>query len=85
MSSEVPPMVDLDAKEQEMLALYPGFGSDEDDSSEDEKSPGRLTAEELKSFKKTKLWEGPRLPYYDERKAGPKNVPPGAKRFTGHT
>ena len=42
-----------------------------------------MTAQELKGFKKTKLWEGPRLPYYDGRQARPKSVPPKAKSWTG--
>jgi hypothetical protein len=63
--------------------IHMGFGSDEDDSSDDDVNPELSDAKELKSFKKTTLWEGKDLPYYDGRKAGPTNVPPAAKDWTG--
>ena len=45
--------------------VHYGFGSDEDDSSGDEMDPELASDEELKSFRKTTLWEGKELPYYD--------------------
>ena len=83
MSAGIPLEDDLDDQELQLADLHHGFGSDQDESSEDDEGAAQPTPEELKRFKKTKLWEGPRLPYYDGRKAGPKNVPPGAKKWTG--
>ena len=83
MSAAIPSEEVIDGAHELLSDVHYGFGSDEDDSSGDEMDPELASDEELKSFRKTTLWEGKELPYYDGRHAGPKNVPPEASRWTG--
>ena len=71
----------------------PGYGRDQDepdalsDQEEDEKNdPNVFDIDGIpdinKTFRKTPLWEGKELPEYDDRDAGPANMPDGYKDFT---